>query len=62
MLTVNFDLLNVISSGSVDLMLTVNFDLLNVISSGSVVMKIDANVCFPSGPSGGNTSDRVEIL
>jgi hypothetical protein len=29
-------------------------DRLNVISSGSVVMKIDAKVCFPRWPSGGN--------
>jgi hypothetical protein len=35
-------------------MLTVELDRLNVISSGSVVMPIDANVCFPRGPSGGN--------
>jgi hypothetical protein len=43
--------------------LTVALDRLNVIvidrqiviCSGTVVMKIDSNVCFPRGPSGGNT-------
>jgi hypothetical protein len=29
-------------------------DGLIVISSRSIVMKIDAKVCFPRGPSGGN--------
>jgi hypothetical protein len=37
-----------------DIMLIVDLEKLTVISSGSVVMKIDAKVCFPRGPSGGN--------